>query len=314
MSETQTPYTEDFYARQREGSLVSARIVLAETFALLGKPATLVDVGCGVGTWLRAAAEQGVEDTLGLDGPWTTEAGLEIPPERFRAVDLTEGPGLVPALPRQRFDLCMSLEVAEHLPAKAEGNFIALLAALSDAVLFSAAIPNQGGTDHVNEAWPEHWAGLFKAQGFHCYDVLRPRIWKRDEIEWWYVQNVLLFAKDGSQAAEKLGTIAAPADPPLPLVHPRKFELHAGHWPVLDRDRRIAALEQELAEARAVAAKEAARAEAAQRECARLMNNLATAQAVARYRANEASALRASTSWRATAPLRLAVRLLRARH
>ena len=99
----------------------------------------------------------------------------------------------MPAVTR-RYDLAISIEVAEHIePGNAE-EFVRLLTGLSDTVLFSAAIPGQGGTGHVNEQWPEYWAALFRASGYGAMDCLRTKIWDDAQIPFWYRQNCLIFA------------------------------------------------------------------------------------------------------------------------
>lgn len=299
-----TPYTPEFYAAQRGGSLSSADVVLDAAFALLGRPASVVDVGCGVGTWLKAAAARGVADYLGLDGAWAPESGLEIPAEHFLAADLTEGRALLPRLPRPHFDLCLCLEVAEHLPAEHAGALIGLLTGVADAVVFSAAIPDQGGTDHVNEQWPDYWARLFAEQDFLCFDVLRPRIWSAPGIEWWYAQNALVFARRESAAARHLAAQAAPVDPPMPLVHPGKYNA-LRRWAqqawAQTADARFGVLEQKLATLHDDIARLTAAHAAAQDRSAREADRW---RAEADRWRNEAAVLRASTSWRATAPLR----------
>ena len=77
-------YDADFYARQQDGSLQSARRVLPHLLRLVA-PRSIVDVGCGVGTWLKAAAELGVRDLAGLDGAYVDRALLQIPHEQFTA-------------------------------------------------------------------------------------------------------------------------------------------------------------------------------------------------------------------------------------
>jgi hypothetical protein len=88
----------------------------------------------------------------------------------------------------------MSLEVAEHLPPDRSNSFIAELTALAPVALFSAAIPQQGGTDHINERWQSYWAGLFKKRGFSPLDVIRPAVWENDAVERWYRQNTSYIA------------------------------------------------------------------------------------------------------------------------
>jgi hypothetical protein len=181
--------------------------------------------------------EQGVDDGLGLDGDYVDTTRLHIPADEFRAVDLERPPA-----PDRRFDLAMSVEVAEHLaPATADG-FVTLLTALAPVVLFSAAIPGQGGVEHVNEQWPA--LGRALVHGFEPYDVVRPLVWA---IRLWRrsTQNLLIFAHPDAPATATLAhtqpafpltapTVADPATPerggvPLALVHPGLLEaLEAG--------------------------------------------------------------------------------------
>jgi hypothetical protein len=65
----------------------------------------------------------------------------------------------------------------------------------SDQILFSAAIPGQGGSLHVNEQWPSYWIKLFSEHGYRCFDFIRPQIWTDRAIESWYRQNILFFSK-----------------------------------------------------------------------------------------------------------------------
>jgi SAM-dependent methyltransferase len=106
------PYTGEFYRDHREVSLRSARVIVPLVLRLV-QPRSVVDVGCGTGTWLSVFREHGVTDVLGMDGEWVDPAGLAIPEARFRAVDARR-----PLPVDRRFDLAVSLEVAEHLPAE----------------------------------------------------------------------------------------------------------------------------------------------------------------------------------------------------
>lgn len=196
-----------FYADLQEGARRSARHVLPLVFDRI-KPASVVDFGCGSGGWLAEAEALGA-DCFGLDGPWVPRDALEIAAERFQVADLTQ-----PVQLGRSFDLALCLEVGEHLPAEAGAILIQTLTSHAPAVLFSAAIPGQGGTDHVNEAWPGVWHQHFAKAGFDCHDIIRPAIWTDAGIEPWYRQNLLLFLRrnPGSGAEDQ------PA--PLPLVHP----------------------------------------------------------------------------------------------
>jgi SAM-dependent methyltransferase len=206
-------YDDSFYGAQEAESYRSAQVVFDVVWRFY-RPASLVDVGCGVGPWLQAAREHGVEDFLGIDGEHVATDHLWIPTDHFVAHDLA-----APLDVARRFDLAVSVEVAEHLPPTVAGRFVETLTGLAPVVLFSAAVPNQGGTGHLNEQWPEYWAGLFAEHGFLAYDCLRPRLWDDDRVAWWYRQNVMLFAADASLLDEP-----GPATEPLALVHPLQVD------------------------------------------------------------------------------------------
>ena len=208
MADQRKFYTPEFY-REIVHARQSADEVLPIVFDLL-RPKSIVDIGCGVGHWLAAAMQFGVEDILGVDGEWARQAGLVVPREKFFAHDLT-----LPLVLKCKFDLALSLEVAEHLPESKAQQFVQTLCDASHRVLFSAAIPGQGGRYHVNEQWPSYWAGLFKAKGYVCFDLIRPQIWNNPKVTWYYAQNMLLFVSDG------ILTELEPTGLPLSQVHPQ---------------------------------------------------------------------------------------------
>ena len=214
------PYKDKFYGDRDANTSHAARTILALTLDVVPPVRSAVDVGCGVGTWLSVLLERGVASIRGLDGAWVRRDLLTIPAESFLVVDLTER---VPKM--ERFDLAISLEVAEHLPPGRASTFVDSLVDLSDFVLFSAAIPHQGGKNHLNEQWQDYWAGLFATRGYAVVDAIRPKIWEDDEIAFWYRQNVLLYVK-----RERLGDVKSPGGaaesfPGLPLrvVHPVQY-------------------------------------------------------------------------------------------
>lgn len=210
------PYDSEYFELIEQQSTSSAEAV-APLLTELIEPASIVDVGCGTGTWLRAFAELGVEDFLGIDGEWVDRSALKIPAERFEVADLERA-----AAPPRRFDLVLSLEVAEHLRPTAAEGFVGLLTSLGPVVAFSAAIPGQGGSGHVNERWPSYWADLFAARGFVAFDPVRRLTWHDRRIAWWFRQNLVLFVEEGRREYPRLGE---PVEGEVPsLVHPELFE------------------------------------------------------------------------------------------
>lgn len=182
-------YDQRFYGHIGPGSARSADIVLPLVAAVVPFE-SCVDIGCGTGEWLRGALAAGATRVLGIDGAYVDRSALRIDPNCFVAHQLeTRLP------PVGRFDLAMSMEVAEHLPEGRAASFVGDLCGLSDAVLFSGAAPGQGGTHHVNEQWPSYWVQLFADHGYMTFDIIRPWIWGDDRVAFWYRQNAFLAVK-----------------------------------------------------------------------------------------------------------------------
>lgn len=158
--------------------------ILMELF----KPKSVIDLGCGLGDWLYIFKKCGVEEILGVDGDWVNRSNSYINKNHFQEANLTEFFQL-----NRKFDLAMSLEVAEHLPESAADNFVKTLVSLSDKIVFSAAVPGQGGQNHINEQWHDYWISKFEEHGFYCHDIIRPLIWENKNVDWWYKQNCFLF-------------------------------------------------------------------------------------------------------------------------
>lgn len=221
-----TAYDANFYEMQSAESRRSASVVVPIVMELF-RPKSVVDFGCGVGTWLAEFAAAGVLDYEGRDGDYVPRDQLQIPGERFHPTDLTK---LAP--PARRFDVAMSVEVAEHLPAHLAASFVAVLVAAAPVVLFSAAIPHQGGVDHINEQWPEYWRALFREHGYRAIDAIRPRVWGHPEVAWWYQQNVVIYCHPAALDAAS-GLDPVPDDRLLNVVHPNFFTFIAERDPTL---------------------------------------------------------------------------------
>ena len=183
---------------------------------------SVVDVGCGMGTWLEAARKLGAEEVLGIDGPWLGDEDRLLGDGFFLVRNLEEKIDTA-----SKFDLAISLEVAEHLSAERADGFVEDLCSMSDLVLFSAATPGQGGMHHINEQWQSYWARRFQGQGYGAYDFVRDSIWSREEIPVWYKQNIVVYSRAGSEADAAIRSVADPviALRRLDQVHPEQFAL-----------------------------------------------------------------------------------------
>lgn len=212
-------YTSTFFEEVTPAALRSAEVIVPLVLNLI--PAhSVVDIGCGEGAWLAVFRRHGVKDILGIDGDYVDRNRLLIGQDRFEVADLSK-----PLELGRTFDLAVSLEVAEHLPAECAAGFVESLTRLAPIILFSAAIPFQGGTHHVNEQWPDVWAADFKKLGYVPVDAIRRHVWQNEAVEWWYAQNALLFIR--SDVLEHNADLKAEfrrTDPAqLRLVHPKQF-------------------------------------------------------------------------------------------
>jgi len=210
-----TLYTADFFDEQIDGSLASARLILGRIFGIC-RPTSVIDVGCGLGGWLRVALELGAQEVQGIDGAYIDVGQLLIEAPQFRPQDLEKILDI-----DKLYDLAICLEVAEHLTPPRASSFIDDLTSASDLVLFSAALRFQGGNGHLNEQWPEYWAMLFRRCGFVCFDLLRSDTWT-DDVEPWYAQNTFLYVREGHDLAQTLSSYRADRAA-LTRVHPEIF-------------------------------------------------------------------------------------------
>jgi len=186
------------------------------------RPSSVADIGCGRGAWLVEWRRAGVADWLGVDGDYVPKAGLLVPPDHFLTQDLTSHFDL-----GRKYDLVISLEVGEHIPPLATDIFVDNLCAHADAILFSAAVPGQGGTSHVNEQTYDFWRQRFAARGYRLFDFVRPKLVSHREVEPWYRYNSLFFARGTAVDRLSNGVRATEIklDEPVPDFAPLSWHL-----------------------------------------------------------------------------------------
>jgi SAM-dependent methyltransferase len=222
---SETTYAPTFFARELDRARSSAETIVPLVIERV-QPRNVLDLGCGHGIWLETFARHGVDDYVGVDGDWVPLDKLHFPSDRFVAARLDK-----PLHLGRRFDLAVSLEVAEHVPARGASQFVSNIVEHAPCVLFSAAIPYQRGTDHVNEQWPEYWAALFAEYGYVVLDGLRPLVWSNRDVFGFYRQNVLMFARPEVIDAHPLlaRDRERTVESQLSIVHPEMMESIAAH-------------------------------------------------------------------------------------
>jgi SAM-dependent methyltransferase len=216
--------------------------------------ASIVDVGCGSGSWLAAARDLGISDLTGIEGDWAIHwfgngqadrDSSRIARDQFELVMANLEDELVLS---RTYDLAICAEVIEHLTPQRGPSFVSDVCRLSRRVLLGAAIPGQRGPNHRNTRWPSYWTGLLADHHYRVLDVVRPRIWADDDLRMPYRQNLLLFVHEdeyGAASARAAGLPVTPAGA-LDLVHPallRRYqsELRSASEPGLRGRIRLAA-------------------------------------------------------------------------
>jgi SAM-dependent methyltransferase len=192
----------------------SASIILPKVVELFN-PTSVIDVGCGTGSFLSVLLDLGIKNIKGIEGNWLDRRKLFVDPSLIAEIDLQK-----PFEIERKFDLAICLEVAEHLNESSAESFVASLVKLSNVILFSAAIPGQGGQNHVNEQPIAYWQAKFQKHGFLFYDIVRGYFWNNDDVDYWYKQNMFILIKEGENklgisSTEKINT----------YVHPELFSL-----------------------------------------------------------------------------------------
>lgn len=211
-------YDPTFFEYILAGSLSSSRVVCPIVHGWL-RPASLLDVGCGMGAWCKTWQDIGVGDVVGVDGDYVELDALLIAPQKFYSHDLAQAFSL-----SRSFDLVTSLEVAEHVPTEASETFVENLVTHGKVVLFSAAVPGQGGKFHVNQQPLDFWRRLFASHGYRCFDPLRPLIRTDRRVEPWYRYNTLLYV--APEAVQRLPTEVLATE-----VHPGSAIADVAPWP-----------------------------------------------------------------------------------
>ncbi len=209
-------------------NLKAPRLIVPHLINLFN-PKSVIDVGCGIGTFLYVFQENGIENVLGVDGGWVDSSKLHISERFFLERDLEKKLNL-----NKRFDLALSLEVAEHLKQNVADVFVESLVSLSNIIIFAAAIPKQGGQNHINEQYPKYWQEKFLKHNFHFYDIFRECYWQNKNVPWWYKQNMFLIGHESVSFPDRIKEKKLNG-PARMYIHPELYEFHMNRLEALEK-------------------------------------------------------------------------------
>jgi 2-polyprenyl-3-methyl-5-hydroxy-6-metoxy-1,4-benzoquinol methylase len=213
-------YTNKFYKSHEQGSYNSAKKVLKIVDQLF-QPKSVIDVGCGIGLWLKAWQELGVNDIKGVEGDYINKSDVAVDLKYIDFHDLKKQYKV-----NRKYDVATTFEVGEHLPETVADEFVKTLTSLSDIVVFSAALDGQEGTYHINEQMPEYWAEKFMKKGFVPVDIIRNKIWNESDVMMWYKQNIIVYVKQEilTSLPQEVQDVARNTDPKcLTRIHPEHY-------------------------------------------------------------------------------------------
>lgn len=144
---------------------------------------TVVDIGCGDGSYTKGFIEKGI-DCIGYDGnPLTPEltGGLCGIKDFSQKVNIG------------KFDLVLSLEVGEHIPLEYEQVFIDNICRSSKKwICLSWGIPGQPGYGHVNCKSNEYVISEMTKRGF-IFDKKRSNKLRDKSIFDWFKNSIMVF-------------------------------------------------------------------------------------------------------------------------
>jgi len=165
---------------------------LAKAIKLYLKPKSVIDVGCGIGIYLKPLDLSGIS-CFGIEGSSIARKYSVFNKNRIIVADVTRKLNI-----NKKYDLALCIEVAEHIPKKTSSILIGNLTSLSNIILFTSAPPGQGGTDHINEQKPQFWINLFNKKNF-VFDKEKTEQIKNFLIQkkciWWIPANMMIFKK-----------------------------------------------------------------------------------------------------------------------
>jgi SAM-dependent methyltransferase len=182
------PFSKEFYTETWPNGYAFAKLIIPalRDFAPVE---SVLEIGCGAGGFLKWCYEQGmyvrgveVGDIKGV---------AQIPEDLIYSVDMSQ-----PATFNVQFDVCVSLEVAEHIEEQYADTFVKNLCASAPIILFSAARIGQPGDGHINCQDKEYWIEKFSKQDFKAYLGFSGLFRGNVDIPTYYRENSVMFIKN----------------------------------------------------------------------------------------------------------------------
>lgn len=209
-------YTKRYFNKLFISTYNAAIIILKELYKIY-QFKSIVDIGCGHGSWLKAASQIIPNGRIyGVDGIYTKELHTNIKAD-FKYINLEK------KFTINKFDLAISLETAEHLSPERAKSFIKDICNTSDVVFFSAAVDGHGGVNHLNEKNQSYWIKLFNDENYHPFIFLdRNKYWYHKSFKKcpYYISGSFLYIKKGTRTYQNLIKYKLNKNDLTDIIHP----------------------------------------------------------------------------------------------
>lgn len=179
---------------------------IAETIIKEYQPKTIIEFGCGTGALAREFASRGIT-VVAIDG-YSMPDFSNYSDVKFTKIDLNNVNETQKFLSsfNSKFDLAISIEVAEHLNPDVSQSFIQWMTSVADVVVFSAAVPHQDGDGHINCRTRQDWYKFLKKSDFVIADTLRIHFTSNLRLGLWHKLNVIDYVRKNSNFADKINS------------------------------------------------------------------------------------------------------------
>lgn len=198
-------YNDEFFEwhwkHAREYSIASMEWFLRSPHAILDNYAyihSMADFGCGIGSYLEAAFNVGLQNIRGYDigGKHAAKYTPDHIKRFVKYLDCTK-----PIKLFREYDLVISFETAEHIEPSGTDIFVDNLVkamAHSGILMFTGAPEEQEGCGHINGRPKEFWQQQFENRGliFNNYltSVLNAH-WPDFNVPKYILDNLLVYTK-----------------------------------------------------------------------------------------------------------------------
>jgi cyclopropane fatty-acyl-phospholipid synthase-like methyltransferase len=131
------------------------------------KPTSVVDFGCGIGSYLESCYNKGIKNIAGYDigGEYAQKYTPDFLYPFIEYCDCTK-----PIKTQQKYECVISFETIEHIEPSGTNVFIENLVNATDfdkgRILFTGAPPEQEGCGHINCRDKQEWIEIFAEQDF----------------------------------------------------------------------------------------------------------------------------------------------------